>query len=197
MAFGYLNIPFESIVLRYDDEKTPLELTGKKMLPIAEFEGKTLNESLDIIALVDKNHTFQLSSTFIRHGIEEINMLLGKLGENIHNLAMPHWIWTPEFTPESRQYFLKKKEQKRGPFSELVKNRTKFEEKLNQDLQSLTRELRPFYRSEHFGIYDILIAAHLWGLYVVPEFQLSSELHNYLQKIKTLTHFDYQKDFWS
>ena len=44
------------IVLPYDDETTPVNLTGVKMLPIIEIDGETSNESLEIISkLDDKN----------------------------------------------------------------------------------------------------------------------------------------------
>lgn len=196
MALGFLNIPYESIVVPYDDEETPLQLIGRKMLPIAVIDGVAYNESLDIMALVDQSHRFQLPKMLQGSSFQELNFLLNKWGENIHNLAMPHWIWTPEFTSTSRQYFKTKKEVKRGPFEELVRKRALFEENLKHDLEIFTKELRPFYQSEELTIYDILIASHLWGLYVVPEYQFPIILHNYLQKVKTLSHFDYHKDFW-
>ena len=34
MALGHLKIPYESIVLPYDEEEIPLEMCQKKMLPI-------------------------------------------------------------------------------------------------------------------------------------------------------------------
>jgi glutaredoxin 2 len=196
MALGFFQLPYESIVLPYDDEKTPVELTGKKMLPIAVIDGTASNESLDIISLLDKNDRLKLSVTLYNNTFLELNALLNKWGEHVHSLAMPYWIWTPEFTPASRHYFQSKKEIKRGPFKDLVARRAFFEEKLHNDLEILKKELKPFYQSDKMTIYDILIASHLWGLYVVPEFQFTDELHSYLQKVKTLCHFDYHKDFW-
>jgi glutaredoxin 2 len=196
MALGYLNIPFESVVVPYDDEKTPIELTGKKMLPIAVIDGVAHNESLDIIALADLTHKLKLPKMLQGPTFMELNTLLNQWGENVHSLAMPYWIWTPEFTPTSRQYFQHKKETKRGPFKELVKNRAGFEEKLNRDLEHLSKSLTPFYQSNEFSIYDILIASHLWGLYVVPEYRFPEKLHDYLQNVKASCHFEYHKDFW-
>jgi glutaredoxin 2 len=196
MALGYLNIPYESVVIPYDDEKTPIELTGKKMLPVAVIDGVAHNESLDIIALADQGHRLEIPKMLQGSTFKELNSLLNQWGENIHSLAMPYWIWTPEFTPTSRQYFQQKKEVKRGPFKELVKNRAVFEEPLNRDLNLLTKSLHPFYQSKEFTIYDILIASHLWGLHIVPEYQFPEKLHDYLQKVKSLTDFDYHKDFW-
>ena len=67
---------------------------------------------------------------------------------------------------------------------------------INVNLSKLSYDLKPFYKSEFFTIKDIMLAAHLWGLYVVPEFQFKPDMHFYLQQIKKLTKFNYQKDFW-
>ena len=48
---------YESVVLPYDDEKTPIDLTGIKMLPIMSFDdGFTTNESLVIIERMDSHN---------------------------------------------------------------------------------------------------------------------------------------------
>lgn len=190
MALGYLQLPYESIVLPYDDEITPVKLTGVKMLPIMEFNGKAQNESLDIIDRLDQKNLLKLDNP------AEINPLLNKLGVNVHNLAMPYWIYTPEFNENSRHYFQKKKEEKRGPFKNLVKKKELFIQEILKDLNDLAIELKPFYHSETFGLNDILLASHLWGLYVVPEFQFPEKIHAYLQEVKKICHFDYHQDYW-
>jgi glutaredoxin 2 len=197
MTLGYLNLPYESIVLPYHDEKTPLSLTGIKMLPIAEINGKLLNESLDIMALLDQENKLNLSHLKQVSNWPKINGWLDRLGKNIHNLAMPYWIYTPEFDETSRQYFQTKKEAKRGSFKNLVKNRQLFENELTKDLSELEKELIPFFQSRTFTAFDILLASHLWGLYIVPEFQFSKVIHDYLQTVKKLCHFDYHEDFWN
>lgn len=191
MAFGYLNLKYDSKVLPYDDEATPLRLTGKKMLPALEVDGKTMNESLDIIKLIDKSNKLTYEPS------EKLDQLLNALGSEVHSLAMPYWIWTPEFTPSAREYFQKKKELKRGPFKDLVKNREKFIKAIEPLLKQVEDDLQPFYQSKNFSINDILIASHIWGLYVVPEFQFSEKLHQYLQSVKQICRFDYHQDFWS
>jgi len=196
MTLGALGLPYESVVVAYDDEKTPVSLSGKKMLPIIKVGDKVQNESLDIMAMLDKSGKFNVPELVKSGDFNELNSLLNKLGSNVHSLAMPYWIWTPEFDENSRQYFQSKKEEKRGPFKNLVKNRKTFEEPLLKDLAGVEKDLRPFYKSSEFGFFDILLASHLWGLYIVPEFQFSPEMHAYLQKVKELTHFDYHGDFW-
>jgi glutaredoxin 2 len=196
MAAGRLKISYKSVVLPYEDEKTPLQLTGKKMLPIMSFNGKAINESLDIIEALDQNNELNIAAIKNNPNYVRFDDLLNKLGKNVHNLAMPYWIYTPEFNEISRAYFQKKKEEKRGPFRDLVNNKDRFKEDLSRDLAVLDQELRPFYQSSVFTVYDILLASHLWGLYVVPEFQFEEKIHLYLQKVKEYCHFEYHQDFW-
>ena len=89
------------------------------------------------------------------------------------------------------KYFQKKKEEKRGPFENLIKNRDTFEKELLGRLERFSKNLQPFYQSSEMGIFDILIAAHLWGLYVVPEFYFPLKTHNYLQSVKSKCNFKY------
>ncbi len=197
MALGYLKVEYKSKVVPYDDELTPEKLTGKKMLPILAHDTGAMNESLDIIQYLDKNNALKVDEYLTSHSFKEFESLLSKIGSEVHSLAMPYWIYTPEFTETSRQYFLQKKEQKRGPFSELVKNQKTFVDELKPYLEKIEKDLNPFYQSTHFGLRDILIASHLWGLYVVPEFQFSEKMHQYLQSIKLICNFNYHQDFWS
>lgn len=197
MAFGYLKLPYISKVLPYDDEATPIALTGKKMLPALEFDGEAMNESLDIIALIDKDNRLNVPEITSSESFQSLEKELNKVGSLVHSLAMPYWIWTPEFNDSSRLYFQKKKEMKRGPFKDLVKNQASFVNELNPLLKTIEEKLSPFYESKFFTLKDIVVAAHIWGLYTVPEFQFSPAVHAYLQKVKEVCQFNYHQDFWS
>ncbi len=197
MVLGLFGIRYESIVLPYNDEKTPIDIMGVKMLPILTDGHFKTNESLEIIKHLDSNDVLKLRTL---EGLEEFKQLenyLNQLGSNVHSLAMPYWIYTKEFDESSRKYFQEKKEIKRGPFSELVKRKEEFILALQKDLKELENQLNPFYGASTLRIYDIMIASHLWGMYVVPEFQFSTKIHDYLQKVGKECHFDYHKDFWS
>ena len=196
MALGYLNLDFTSKVLPYEDEATPVSLIGKKMLPILVHDQLVLNESLDIIKHIDEKHELKVSEIISSEAFKKIEIFLSEIGGSIHSLAMPYWIYTAEFSEASRKYFQAKKEEKRGPFSVLVQNRSLFESDLAPHLKHLEQSLKPFYESHTIGLLDILIASHLWGLYVVPEFQFSASMHQYLQTIKKRCRFNYHQDFW-
>ena len=83
MALGYLKLPWISHVLPYNNEETPIRLSGKKMLPILVIDGNARNESLDIIALLDKDEKLSTSSW------GETDLVLNELGQYVHNLGMP------------------------------------------------------------------------------------------------------------
>lgn len=196
MTFGHLGLAYTSKVLPYDDEATPLRLTGTKMLPILETSQGAINESLDIMALADRENRLGIKVFMITPEYKEIEKLLAQIGSLVHSIAMPYWMWTPEFTPSSREYFQKNKEKKRGPFKELVKNQSSFIKEINPLFTVIEEKLIPFYDDNKFSVKDILIASHVWGLYVVPEFQFSPKMHEYLQRVKAQCHFNYHEDFW-
>jgi glutaredoxin 2 len=190
MALGFLNLPWISHVLPYNDEETPIRLSGKKMLPILVVDGMPQNESLDIIASLDTEKRLKTSSW------DDTDRVLNELGQFVHNLAMPYWVWTPEFDQASREYFVAKKSVKRGPFPALAKRRNEFEAPLQALLKDLEPLLSPYWNSRHLTVKDIALASQVWGLFAVPEFQFSQPWYDYLMKIKVECKFDYHRDFW-
>lgn len=192
MALGFLNLAWQSRVVPYDDQETPIALIGVKMLPVLAIDGKPMKESLDIIRELDKENKLQGHSD-----LSSAEAFIKEINNPVHSLAMPYWIHTPEFNESSRQYFLKQKEAKRGPFQELVKKGPQFIAELETLFKKLQGNVRPYFESDRMRIQDIMIAAHLWGLYVVPEFQFPEGIHQYLQRVKNECKFNYHQDYWS
>lgn len=195
LALGFLQIEYTSIVLQYDDESTPVKLSGKKMLPILEDNSLVLNESLDIIKHIDTKNKLN-TTTILKHQLSELTEFTNLIGKSIHSLAMPYWMWTPEFTESSRLYFQNKKEMSRGPFKLLVQNKESYICEVEKYLKQLETKLMPFYKSDKLTLADIILGAHLWGLYIVPEYQFPRLINDYLQSISKLCRFNYHEDFW-
>lgn len=196
LALGFLNITHESVVVQYSDETTPLRLTGKKILPAFEFSpDDIINESLDIIKKLDTSNRLK-NELIEKNG--EFDALLDEIGKSVHSLCMPYWVWTPEFSPESREYFKNKKSEKRGAFHLLAQNKNLYLSQLEITLQDLEERLKDkkYFTGSSISILDITLASHLWGMYIFPEFQFSSFFHEYLQRIKKECNFNYHEDFW-
>ena len=192
MALGHLNIPWTSVPLDYDDEETPIKLINKKMLPIAEWNsGELMNESLDIIERLDPENI--LGKELVT---DEFHALLNELSAPLFKIAMPHLVWSKEFNEKSRNYFQRKKEQTRGSFTQLVRNQKQYLEELDKVFDKININKKSFYCSDKINLADILLASHLWSLYLVPEFQFPPLLHDYLQRVKQECHFNYQEDLW-
>lgn len=196
MVLGFFGQDFKSEVIPYDEEELLVKLTGTKMLPIMEIEGAYFNESLDIISKLDPKSKLN-TSTIIERYANELEPILNDLGSDVHSLAMPYWMWTPEFSNKSRKYFQAKKEVKRGPFKNLVHNRSQFINSLNNKLSQYSNLFKKDFSLEKVDLIDILLASHLWGLYIVPEYQFSAEVHSFLQSVGKQTNFEYHKDFWN
>ena len=92
--------------------------------------------------------------------------------------------------------FQNKKGGKVGSFKSLFLKRETYKRKIPSLSNLVLENLKPYFDSGELTIKDILIASHLWGLYIVPEVHLPERLHNYLQKIATETSFIYHEDFW-
>jgi GrxB family glutaredoxin len=57
-ALGVKNIKYKFVVIANDDIETPTSLIGKVMVPILQFNGVVMGESLDIVARLDNDPVF-------------------------------------------------------------------------------------------------------------------------------------------
>jgi len=140
MIFGLKNIPVELKVLLNDDEKTPISMVGKKMVPILQKQdGSFMPESMDIVNYIDKSDgkplltgaTNAAIATWLRH-----------VSEYTGRLLLPRFAAAPleEFaTPEARKYFSDKKQAASGDFQEHLKHSDGLVKKVSQDLRALDK----------------------------------------------------------
>lgn len=133
--FGLQNQPMTLTILMNDDEATPIGMVGQKMLPILEkADGTFMPESMDIVGYVDALRAQPVLTGDVR---VEIGQWLVENQKNIHQLVMPRCvsIGLAEFATEaSRQYYIDKKQDYLGPFTECMLLSPEFISKMNQQL---------------------------------------------------------------
>lgn len=117
MIFVLKNQPVQVECLLYDDVHTPMRLTGRKLLPILEYQPhQFMPESRDIVQYIDN----QIDSPKIT--IPEASILVEwskRVQRFIYRLTYPRWIQAPfpEFATEgARKYYLQSKDPSGGGF---------------------------------------------------------------------------------
>lgn len=193
MIFGYKNINVKLITLLNDDEETPRQLVGQKIVPILEpVDGKAFSESLDIINYIDQNFG---DKTFLNSNISEDNSLnqwLKECRDYLYPLAMPRWIkiGLEEFSTESAlNYFKNKKEDYIGSFKDHEENSSvlkKLAEKHLIKLSELLVNTEGFYSVEP-SINDIHLYPTLRSLSVVKDLVFPQNVLSYMLKQEELT----------
>ncbi len=117
MIFVLKNYSIEISYLLYDDIHTPMQMIGRKQLPILEYQpNRFMPESYDIIQYVDKLvGTPKINLPEFKTITEWAN----KLNRFIYRLTYPRWINAPfpEFsTDEAKKYFHQNKDPSGGGF---------------------------------------------------------------------------------
>lgn len=183
MIFGVKGLPCEVVTLANDDEKTPVSLIGRKMLPILEDPpGQYRPESLDIIKYVD-----QKTPPPVVHNNEDSHLLglMNQVKDSVYSLAMPRWqvCGMEEFqTLSAQKYFQNRKEHTTGPFEEALKNTPRFKNNVLQSLslmEKLLDEAGPWYLGSSLSLNDFHLFAFLRTLSVVEGLKFPPRLHRY------------------
>lgn len=199
MIFGLKDVPFKLIPLPNDDEQTPTQLIGKKMVPILIKNDNTpMPESLDIIKFIDENFGDSKIVSYTAPK-DEIAQWLQNARSFGYHLAMPRWVQMPlpEFLNESsRRYFQNKKEkQSIGSFAEAYA-KTDHYQKLAEDalveLESLMISSDRFYDLEPGQIHidDFHLFASLRNLTTVANLQWPKNIINYVQELSKRSKVD-------
>ncbi|MCO5113132.1 MAG: glutaredoxin 2 [Bdellovibrionaceae bacterium] len=198
MIFGLKNVPVELEALDNDDEKTPIDLIGQKMVPILIKEDKTpMPESLDIIKFIDENYGEKRIVTYDSPRPEIAQWLQGSRQYTYH-LAMPRWTQMPlpEFQTESaRQYFQTKKEkQSIGPFTEALKNTNTYIELATKSLTQLEsfmdNNANLYNLGEQVHIDDFHVFSTLRSLTAVSDLNFPKKVSQYTQRMADRSKID-------
>lgn len=138
MIFSLKNIPVEIKVLLNDDEKTPISMVGKKMVPILEQQdGSFMPESMDIVRFIDKSDGKPLLTGATNAAIAT---WLRNVSQYTSRLLLPRFAAAPleEFaTAKARKYFSDKKQAASGAFQEHLKHSDGLVKQISQDLLAL------------------------------------------------------------
>ena len=197
MIFGLKKQAVELKTLLNDDEKTPIDMIGVKMVPILEYKpGQFMPESMDIVDFIDKQTAPQQVQTSedpqLMNWIDQHNTLN-------YQLSMPRWVKAPleEFkTPSAIDYFEKKKTAYIGSFKECLKKSpaliSQMEEAL-KELESLLKEENTFYTNQ-VSWNDFHLFPFLRSLSIVKACSFPPKTKKYMEKLSQSSqiplHFD-------
>ncbi|EKG39974.1 Glutaredoxin 2 [Pseudomonas syringae pv. avellanae str. ISPaVe013] len=135
--FGLKNIAFDLVILLNDDEASPTRMIGKKMAPILVHDGRSLAESMDIVAYIDGLSGEIVLSGAMNPAVAQWN---SDVSGPLFSLALPRWAAADleEFsTPSARAYFTRNKERMIGSFEEHRAASPDYIAKLNRHLLAL------------------------------------------------------------
>lgn len=189
MIFGLKNVPVEEITLLNDDEATPIGLVGKKLVPILIKEnGEPMGESLDIVRYIDNNYGNKILTDSVRPEIEEWTK---KVGSYYYHLLHPRCIelGLDEFkTAGAIEYFVNKKSQKIGDFTENLANSAEYINKLNIDLAELNTLIKDKAAlNGTLSMEDILVFPMLRNLTCVKGIEFPEKVKAYIDTMAKLT----------
>lgn len=192
MVFGLKNLPVEMITIDNDDEKTPVGLVGKKVVPIlVKEDGSVMPESLDIVRYVDSHYGSPIISENIR---PEIELWVSKLGKIYNHLLLPRFVklGLDEFKQSSAiEYFVKKKTENIGDFNQNLEKSNEY----IQAIQPLLVELTSLIKSENalngeLSLEDIIVFPMLRNLTCVKGIKFPKEVLDYLNNMSKLSKVD-------
>lgn len=193
MIFGFRNLSVELITLDNDDEETPTDMIGQKMVPILDDGTRVMPESMDIVRYIDqKNGNKDL---LLDRPYPELEDWLTELGEYIYKLAMPRWVksyksgFMEEFASEgSREYFTHKKTLYIGDFDEHMANSNHYIAEVNKlliDLEDLIKDESA--ADGELGESDIHLFTVLRSLSIVKGLEYPAKVENYRQNMARLS----------
>ncbi|EIV2911340.1 glutaredoxin 2 [Serratia bockelmannii] len=139
MIFGLKRLPIRLVTLLNDDETTPFNLIGKKMVPILiKDNGEAMPESLDIVRYVDGLDGKPVLTGRTNPAIAEWLQRVGGYSVKLLLPRIAHADFEEFATASARQYFIDKKQASIGDFAEHLANSADLIAQLEADLQTLS-----------------------------------------------------------
>ncbi|MDD0823682.1 glutaredoxin 2 [Mannheimia sp. AT1] len=189
MIFGLKDLPVEILTIANDDEKTPISLVGKKVVPIlVKEDGTAMPESLDIVRYIDTNYGSPIIAETIR---PEIEQWVSELGKIYNHLLLPRFVKLDldEFKqPSAIDYFVEKKTEYIGNFDQNLAKSAKY----IQAIEPILAKLSGLIKSDtalngQLSVEDIIVFPMLRNLTCVKDIEFPAEVLNYLMKMSELS----------
>ncbi len=187
MIFGLKTQSFKMVTLLNDDEKTPKQMIGKKMVPILEYKkGKFMAESLDIIKYIDQLNPPKNITSWKQNS--QLSKWLDMAHNLCYSLAMPRWVKAPlkEFkTKSAKSYFQKKKEDYIGSFALAFKQTNSLKKDMEDHLQKLEvlfSKKQSFFNGV-LSVNDFHLFACLRSLTIVKNLKVPPKVQFYMQTL--------------
>ena len=198
MIFGLKDVPIEIITLLNDDEATPTQMIGQKMVPILQKEDNSfMPESMDIVHYIDDHYGDK--PIIAKPQNDKIQQWLDKTRKVIFILAKPRWIKAnlEEFKTEGAiNYFTRKKESYEGEFEDDMKKSPDY----IKEVETYLKELNDILYSEESTTSDIVseddihLFAALRSLSIIKGINYPDKVKKYMENMSTKSkvplHFD-------
>lgn len=196
MIFGLKQLKVELITLLNDDEVTPTNLVGKKVVPIlVKDDGTAMPESLDIVKYIDDNYGEKLLSEEIRPEIQEWIKLVSSY---YNRLLLPRFIQLglAEYKTQSAiNYFVEKKTESIGNFEENLANSAEYIAKLEKDLIALENLIVSAEAiNGKLSLEDIVLFPILRNLTCVAGVVFPQKVASYIEKMANLSQINLYTD---
>lgn len=193
MIFPLKHIPFEKIILLNNDEQTPKNMIGRKVVPILQkADGSYLPESMDIVHYID---SLSGPSVLIGKTNPSINDWLSGPANYANRLLLPRYAKSElaEFaTSSARDYFIQKKESSLGySLTSLYEETPTLLERLTTDLH----HLEPLIISSEacngrLSEDDFHLFAMLRGLTIIKTLTLPEKIKHYVTNMSKITNIN-------
>ncbi|MFT8972899.1 MAG: glutaredoxin 2 [Zymomonas mobilis] len=187
MIFGLKDLAFDQVILQHNDEAQPISMTGYKLVPILEENGRFMGESMDIVQYIDQEKGRPLLT-----GARNPAVLRAMHSfSGIYSLLYPRAVMAPlpEFaTQAARRYFIRRKEGEVGSFDQCIKETPRLIQRYEDSLEQLEPLIQsPEAVNGQLSTDDIHLFAQLRSLSLVKGVRYPDKVDRYRHQMADMT----------
>ncbi|MBF7682108.1 glutaredoxin 2 [Acinetobacter sp. B5B] len=183
MIAGFKNLPMQYAVIMEGDAETPIQLVGKKVVPILQREdGQHMTESLEIVKYLDglgePKYAQEVINTELKTWVDNHLKLVMKL-------IVPRFVrvdFTEISTSIARQAFIERETQVFGSLDALFEQSDIYIPLMNKQLAALDQLI---VKHKEIDLTDFILFPWLRSLSVVEGLQFAPQTLRYMNRIAT------------